>query len=139
MDRVVNRWPESALSYNINMVEVLDLYAQVTIFIMPNTQNMAPSRIVRIARQILDHAENFDKYLQSNGIPTPSFEPDAPRYSGLAPSAMLDRQTVINLADELLDLMLGPSGPLMFPDVSVESLAAHVLPWLSSNAANLLR
>lgn len=92
---------------------------------------MASSRIVQLARQILKHTEDFDEYLQSNGLPTPSFEPDAIQYSGLAQSAIASRQVVINLTDELTDLMLGPSGPLLFPDVRLESsLRFSELPWL---------
>lgn len=83
---------------------------------------MAPSRIVQLASDILRHTERFDTYLHSEKLPTPSFEPDIPLQYELSDSASASRQAVIDAADELLDLMLGPMGPLLFPDVKPQNV-----------------
>lgn len=91
---------------------------------------MSPTRIVQLASDILRHTEQFDTYLQSEKLPTPLFEPDAPFQYELSDSASASRQAVIDAADELLDLLLGPMGPLLFPDVKPQNVSLTFGPLL---------
>ncbi|KAF2248979.1 sterigmatocystin 8-O-methyltransferase [Trematosphaeria pertusa] len=67
---------------------------------------MAATRIIELARSILENASTIDATLESQGLPTPTFEPSV---SVLFPPGVTSaRDTVLDATQELHDLLLAP-------------------------------
>lgn len=73
---------------------------------------MDSSRITQVASIIGDNITKINQYLSSQGLPTPSFEPDVrPSFLKEKPIAAAC-QAVLEATDELHALILGPIGIL---------------------------
>ncbi|KAL2005746.1 hypothetical protein VTN00DRAFT_10239 [Thermoascus crustaceus] len=71
---------------------------------------MATSRIVELASQIQKRTSEIDEYLQSNNLPSPTFDEDGPVDLGLSAGEVAKaRDAVLESTLELHDLLLGPS------------------------------
>ncbi|TVY33615.1 O-methyltransferase [Lachnellula subtilissima] len=66
------------------------------------------TRIAELASIILEQTTNIDKYLNSNGIPTPSFTLDAAVEPAFPEQIIAARDVVLDANMELSELLLGP-------------------------------
>lgn len=64
-----------------------------------------PSRIVQLAAAVQSHTAKLDAYFTTEDLPFPSFEAEFP---SLPPEIEGSRISILEAADELTDLMLGP-------------------------------
>lgn len=80
---------------------------------MPVLLTMAPNRIVELSETIQNHTKIVDDYLEANNLPTPSFDISTPLRLPLPPDIQVSQAAVLDAADELTALMLGPAGSLV--------------------------
>jgi hypothetical protein len=73
---------------------------------------MPKSRIAQLAELVLNNTITFDSYLKENGLPTPSFDVDAPDIFGISVDVERARVQALEAAMELVDLLQGPIAPL---------------------------
>lgn len=78
---------------------------------------MTVTRIAQLASTIQASTIKINDYLASNGLPTPSFDPDSPPKFLSETSIAASRQAILEATDELHALMLGPIGMLTTPSV----------------------
>ena len=93
---------------------------------------MVPESILTLVGLVRDNAVILDDFFASNGLPSPSFGPEAlPTRSILPPSSPPQvqnaRTALISATRTLLDLVLGPAA--LLEDINVRSPKHHV--WLS--------
>ncbi|GAW24153.1 hypothetical protein ANO14919_137340 [Xylariales sp. No.14919] len=69
------------------------------------------TRIVRLASTISDAVAKLDETLQSRGLPTPSFNEDAP--TSLPEEALAMQSVILDATSELHDLLLSPMALLL--------------------------
>ncbi|TVY87754.1 O-methyltransferase [Lachnellula willkommii] len=69
---------------------------------------MPPGRITELAANIKEETIKLGGYLEAEGLPSPSFAPDFPAKLKLSDSAAASMQQIIEAADELHSLLLGP-------------------------------
>ncbi|TVY21688.1 O-methyltransferase aurJ [Lachnellula arida] len=69
---------------------------------------MPPGRITELAANIKEETIKLEGYLEAEGLPSPSFAPDFPAKLELSDSAAASMQQIIEAADELHSLLLGP-------------------------------
>ena len=68
------------------------------------------SRIVQLAKQILEKTTEVDNYLQSHNLPQPSFKIEAPLDFSIDSTAVEGaRRSAIEASTELQDLLIGPT------------------------------
>jgi hypothetical protein len=83
---------------------------------------MTSLRITELAEIIASETAILNRYLGSNGLPEPSFSPDAPIDAfGSSPDIQKAKSNVIEATIELRQLLEGPV-KLLLPEVS------HVMP-----------
>ena len=71
---------------------------------------MVSSRIVQLAQQIISNTHELDSYLQSENLPSPSFEEDGPVDFGIRSDSIKKAQdVVIDSTLELHNLLIGPA------------------------------
>lgn len=86
----------------------LDTPSPLPLLLLIHLETMASvSRIVQLAHQISESVARIDKVLTVKGIPTPSFDEDAPLLS-LPEQVRDDQDIVIDAAMELHDLLINP-------------------------------
>lgn len=83
----------------------------------------SPSRIAALAAQIAEGTNRIDSYLQSNGIPGPSFDVDAPEDLNLTPELQDTKASVLAANEELQELLIGPRMLMFSHHVSYIHLA----------------
>lgn len=85
---------------------------------------MAHSRILTLANIISSNTSLINSHLSAQNLPTPSFDPEVPAdlLSGHGAEFEEARQSVVEAADELRTLLLGPKEYLMGVYVSFASL-----------------
>lgn len=82
------------------------MYSLYTIY----TYTMAATSLTALADQISSSASLISQFLQSNNHPQPSFAPDAPPSFPPAPTPITNaRQTLLEAAQTIVDLMTGPA------------------------------
>ena len=92
------------------------------------TANGIVTRIGELSSIISSTTSKYDKYLSTQSLPTPSFDPGAPPFLPL-PSDMAEaKQLILEATDELHALIAGPLGTLFTPYVS--SMLSHQSPRL---------
>ncbi|TVY22560.1 O-methyltransferase [Lachnellula hyalina] len=69
---------------------------------------MASSRITELAAAIQANTSKVEEYFAAQGLESPSFDAEFP--SGLPPEVERSRYGVLEAADEIMDLMVGPRG-----------------------------
>ena len=69
---------------------------------------MSTSRIVELGNAIQANTLRVDLHYSSQGLPTPSFDAEAPLEHDLPNDIQKCRQAVVEATDELHMLMLGP-------------------------------
>jgi hypothetical protein len=69
---------------------------------------MAPSRILAIEREIEANTIKLDEYFAENGLPSPSFEENAPLMYQFSPDLAAAQETLSAALDELWWLTQGP-------------------------------
>jgi hypothetical protein len=72
---------------------------------------MRANRIVELTTLISENTQKIDDYFVANGLPTLSFDPDAPLDFPVPTSnkeIQHARRVVVNATQELHDLMVGP-------------------------------
>jgi hypothetical protein len=76
---------------------------------------MAHSRILTLANIISSNTSLINSHLSAQNLPSPSFDPDNPvdLLSGHGAEFEEARQSVVEAADELRTLLLGPKEYLM--------------------------
>lgn len=74
---------------------------------------MAQSRIAELAATIAANTKQVDDFFASQGLPTPSFEPDSPSRALLDGRVAAPRQAILEATDELHALVLGPISTIM--------------------------
>ncbi|KUJ12941.1 S-adenosyl-L-methionine-dependent methyltransferase [Mollisia scopiformis] len=87
---------------------------------------MSTSRIVELSCIIHEHTAKVDAYLESQKLPTPSFDTSYPAKVPLSPNIQSCQDAVLDAADELTALMLGPAAGSMsrYPHSAWASLQA---------------
>lgn len=71
---------------------------------------MAASRIAELASQVQQSVTALDKYMQTHGLPTPSFDEDGPEEFGLESSEAKEaRESALAASLELHELLLRPA------------------------------
>ena len=71
---------------------------------------MALTRIAELAGQIRDNTAKVDEYLQSEGLPSPSFDEDGPvDFKIEDKNVQFAREAAIDASLELHQLLLGPA------------------------------
>ena len=85
------------------------------------------SRILQLVNQLVHNVDNVNSYLQSNSLPQPSFDLDAPLELGTksAPDVEAARISAIEATIELQDLLMGPT-MLLRPMVRIQ-IRSHSL------------
>jgi hypothetical protein len=79
---------------------------------------MAPTtRITELAAIIQSNTIKFDEYINSHGLPTPSFGIETPPQLFLPEDIAAARTAVVEAIDELHALMLGPM-PTIFTEIT---------------------
>jgi hypothetical protein len=68
----------------------------------------SPTRISELAALIQKNTAILDDYLSANGLPTPSFDESSPPLLPLPEDMANVRDAVIEAADELHSLLMGP-------------------------------
>ena len=66
------------------------------------------NRMLELAETISSHTGEIDDYLQSQGLPAPSFAIDAPPFMALTPQLMRSRDEILQACTELQALTEGP-------------------------------
>ena len=70
---------------------------------------MMPSRIVELARHLLENVSTLDDYLNAQNLPTPSFDVHGPINVEIESSEVVDaRDAAIDASTELSELLQGP-------------------------------
>lgn len=69
---------------------------------------MPSSRIVELAAVIQEHTAKVDSYLNSQNLPSPSFDISSPAILPLPTDIAASQGAVLEATDELNVLMLGP-------------------------------
>lgn len=82
---------------------------------------MSTTRIGELTSIIAANTAKVDEYLASQGLPTPSFNADAPPKLVFQGPVATYRQAILDATDELHALMLGPIGILTSPAVSLHA------------------
>ena len=77
------------------------------------------SRISELASIIAANTAIYDKYISSQGLPSPSFDINTPFRLNLSDEASLARDTVLEASTELQALLHGPLGYLHNQTVDV--------------------
>ena len=72
------------------------------------------SKIAELASIISTNVKSLDEYLASNGLPFPSFDPDAPLKLPLPDDIASSQDTILSATTELRALLLGPIGILQY-------------------------
>ena len=80
---------------------------------------MASTRTVELASMIAEHTTNVDNFLVSKGLPTPSFDPDAPQDIIFPDSVAASQEFIVEATDELHSLILGLIGFMIHSYVSL--------------------
>ena len=80
-------------------------------------QNMAFSRISKLASIIQENTTIVQHHLEANGLPSPSFDASQPTELLGDDEIAASRQIILEATDELHSLMLGPVGVLTSPSV----------------------
>lgn len=88
---------------------------------------MPTGRITALAKEIQEQIANLEKYLQSEGLPSPSFAPDFPAKLPLPESISASVQKAVEAADELQSLLIGPLGFILHQLDSTVSMFSTVL------------
>ena len=70
------------------------------------------SKISKLASTIAANTAKYDKYISSQGLPSPSFDINTPLKLDLSDEASLARDTVLEASTELQALIHGPLGYL---------------------------
>lgn len=71
---------------------------------------MRSTRIADLAAQIQENTAKVDKYLRSNGLPSPSFDEDGPVDFRIEDEDVQNaRETALDASLELHQLLLGPA------------------------------
>jgi len=68
----------------------------------------SPTRIAELATLIQKNTAILDDYLNTNGLPTPSFDESSPPVLHLPKDTADVREAIIEATDELHSLLLGP-------------------------------
>lgn len=69
-----------------------------------------PSKIVQLAKQILENTSRLDNYLQEKRLPSPSFNEDGPVDFGIKSEEIEKaREVALDSSLELHNLLLGPA------------------------------
>lgn len=71
------------------------------------------SRIVELSALIHENTRKVDEFINSSGLPSPSFDISQPPMLPLPPHIQILQKAVINATDELKTLMLGPIGSIV--------------------------
>ena len=88
---------------------------------------MASTRIAELAAQIQENTAKVDQYLQSKGLPSPSFDVDGPVDFKIDDEEIQKaRETALDSSLELHQLLLGPAMCLR-PVVSIQTPQAAML------------
>ncbi len=87
---------------------------------------MAATRISELASLIAINTTNLDAHLTSEGLPTPSFDADAPARLLFDDKIASSRQAILEATDELQALVLGPIGILTSPSVRITAILSVV-------------
>ncbi|KAL9123433.1 MAG: hypothetical protein Q9187_000003 [Circinaria calcarea] len=96
---------------------------------------MAPTRVAELTSMIAEHTAHIDNYLASQGLPTPSFDANAPPDQPFPDSVAASREIVLGATDELHSLILGPIGLLTYPYVcSTRRSKSSTTMWLTQCA-----
>ncbi|MCJ1270220.1 hypothetical protein MMC22_010116 [Lobaria immixta] len=66
------------------------------------------SRILELASTIQVHTTKLDSYITSQGLPSPSWDPDTPPVIVLSDTAQSSRNVLLETMEELKALILGP-------------------------------
>lgn len=77
------------------------------------------SRIATLAEQIAEGTNRINSHLESNVLPTPSFDVGVPTDLGLTKELQETKAGVIGAAQELQELLLGPQMLLFSHHVSL--------------------
>lgn len=96
----------------------------------PTSTATAPSAtsLIELAATITKNAENLERYLKANDLPTPSFEPNAMKDFPRLPEHMqCVRAEVVRATRELSDLVVGPTEMLRWMSWDVSSLSARLI------------
>ncbi len=78
-----------------------------------------PSRIGELASIIAVNTAIYDKYICSQGFPSPSFDINTPLKLDLSDEASLARDAVLEASTELQALLHGPLGHLQIQTLDV--------------------
>lgn len=75
------------------------------------------TRIAELASTIATNTAKIDAYNAEKGLPSQSFDPDAPSKYDYPPEIEHARQQVLGATDELHALMAGPASAFVKPSV----------------------
>lgn len=82
----------------------------------------SPNPLIELAATITKNAEKLEHYLKANGLPMPTFEPNAMKdFPGLPEDMQSVRAEVVRATRELSDLVVGPTEMLRWMSWDVSS------------------
>jgi hypothetical protein len=65
-------------------------------------------RLIQLSSLVQENVAKVDRFIESNGLPEPSFEASCPPTLALSPEADVARNTALEALDELRQHLLGP-------------------------------
>ena len=109
-DRARHQTIQQSLNFGAATIALPKRASSISSTSRPSSTMASTSKLIELAATITRETEKLDRYMKENGLPTPSFEVDAPsNFPKLDGEIKKAREEVVRATKELGDLVTGPT------------------------------